>query len=571
MTLLEVLIDYSERVLEGEIIACQKHKWACQRFLRDVKRQGTEEFPYIFNEKKAIRFLKWMTYFKHSKGVLAGEYIDPHEIQIFIFGNIYGWVHKDTGYRRFKKAYWQVARKNAKSQSLALVGLYETIANDESASEVYCAATKRDQAKIVWKEAELMVRKSKPLEDKVEIKYGEIRHIKTNSFMKTLSKEDGQKGDGLNPQCGIIDEYHAHDTTEFYDIITSGMAARKQPLLMIITTAGFDINKPCYNVEYNYVSQILDPNNPVENDEYFVMINELDKDKEGNLIDDIRDEGCWIKANPILCSYKEGVNYLRGELKAALDVPEKMRNFLTKNMNVWVNAREHGYMDLNKWKICGTEKLPDLENRECYVGIDLSSKLDLTSVGFEFPMDDGSYVVLSHSFMPEGRFQEKINTDKIPYDLWHSQGWITLTDGDVVDYRYIQDYIVAQAEKNGWIIKEICYDPYNATQFANEMADEGYEMVEIRQGVKTLSEPTKNFRELVYSQKIIHDNNPVLTWAIGNAVTRQDHNGNIMLDKSKATQRIDPITAVINAHVRAMVNEPKKKKSVYEDHDILVL
>lgn len=570
MTLLEVLIDYSERVLEGEIIACQKHKWACQRFFRDVKRQGTEEFPYIFDEKKAIRFLKWMTYFKHSKGVLAGEYIDPHEIQIFIFGNIYGWVHKDTGYRRFKKAYWQVARKNAKSQSLALVGLYETIANDESASEVYCAATKRDQAKIVWKEAELMVRKCKPLEDKVEIKYGEIRHIKTNSFMKTLSKEDGQKGDGLNPQCGIIDEYHAHDTTEFYDIITSGMAARKQPLLMIITTAGFDINKPCYNVEYNYVSQILDPNNPVENDEYFVMINELDKDKEGNLIDDIRDEGCWIKANPILCSYKEGVNYLRGELKAALDVPEKMRNFLTKNMNVWVNAREHGYMDLAKWKLCGVEELPDLENRECYVGIDLSSKLDLTSVGFEFPMDDGSYVVLSHSFMPEGRIQEKINTDKTPYDLWHSQGWITLTDGDVIDYRYIQDYIVAQAEKNGWIIKEICYDPYNATQFANEMADEGYEMVEIRQGVKTLSEPTKNFRELVYSQKIIHDNNPVLTWAIGNAVTRQDHNGNIMLDKSKATQRIDPITAVINAHVRAMVNEPKKK-SVYEDHDILVI
>lgn len=570
MTLLEVLIDYSERVLEGEIIACQKHKWACQRFFRDVKRQGTEEFPYIFDEKKAIRFLKWMTYFKHSKGVLAGEYIDPHEIQIFIFGNIYGWVHKDTGYRRFKKAYWQVARKNAKSQSLALVGLYETIANDESASEVYCAATKRDQAKIVWKEAELMVRKCKPLEDKVEIKYGEIRHIKTNSFMKTLSKEDGQKGDGLNPQCGIIDEYHAHDTTEFYDIITSGMAARKQPLLMIITTAGFDINKPCYNVEYNYVSQILDPNNPVENDEYFVMINELDKDKEGNLIDDIRDEGCWIKANPILCSYKEGVNYLRGELKAALDVPEKMRNFLTKNMNVWVNAREHGYMDLNKWKICGTEKLPDLKGCECYVGVDLSSKLDLTSVGFVFSIEDGKYVVLSHSFMPEGRIQEKINTDKTPYDLWHSQGWITLTDGDVIDYRYIQDYIVAQAEKNGWIIKEICYDPYNATQFANEMADEGYEMVEIRQGVKTLSEPTKNFRELVYSQKIIHDNNPVLTWAIGNAVTRQDHNGNIMLDKSKATQRIDPITAVINAHVRAMANEPKKK-SVYEDHDILVI
>jgi len=570
MGLLEVLVDYSKDVLNGEIIACQKHKWACQRFLRDVERAGTEDFPYVFDEEKALRFLKWMAYFKHTKGVLAGKYINPHEIQIFIFGNIYGWVHKDTGYRRFKKAYWQVGRKNAKSQSLALVGLYETIANGESSAEVYCTATKREQAKIVWREAEMMVKKCEYLEGKVEIKYGEIRHIKSNSFMKTLSKEDGQKGDGLNPQAAIIDEYHAHETTEFYDITTSGMAARKQPLLMIITTAGFDLNKPCYRVEYNYVSQILDPNNPIENDEYFVMINELDKDHEGNLIDDIRDEKAWVKANPILCSYEEGVSYLRGELKAALDVPEKMRNFLTKNMNVWINAREHGYMDLAKWKACGTDKLPDLKGRECFVGVDLSSKIDLTSVAFEFPLDDGSFAVLSHSFMPEDRLFEKSKTDNIDYALWVKQGWISLTDGSVVDYRYVQEYIKTQAEKNGWVIREIDYDPFNATQFANEMEDEGFEIVEIRQGPKTLSEPTKHFRELVLQKKIIHNNNPVLTWAIGNAVIKQDSNENIKLDKEKSRQRIDPIVAVINAHVRASVAEPRKK-SVYEERGIIVL
>ena len=572
MTLTDIMVEYCNQVLAGDIVACKKHKWSCSRFLRDLERQGTEDFPYVFNEEKALLFFDWMRLFKHTKGPLAGQHKEPADIEIFIFGNIYGWYHKDTGYRRFKKAYWQVARKNAKSQDLAIVGLYETLASQSGGkAETYCGATKTEQAKIVWEEAETILRQCKLLEGKYEIKYGRIIHKKTGSFMRALSKEDRKKADGFSPKCAIIDEYHAHETDEIYNIMASGMGARPDRLLIIITTAGFELNNPCYRIEYQYVSNILDPDNPIKNEEYFVMINELDRDENGELIDDIKDETVWIKANPILASYPEGVDYLRGELRAALDAPEKMRNFLTKNMNVWVNAREGGYMNLTKWNKCGIDKLPDLKGCECYVGVDLSSKLDLTSVGFVFPIEDGKYVVLSHSFMPEGRIQEKINTDKTPYDLWHSQGWITLTDGDVIDYRYIQDYIVAQAEKNGWIIKEICYDPYNATQFANEMADEGYEMVEIRQGVKTLSEPTKNFRELVYSQKIIHDNNPVLTWAIGNAVTRQDHNGNIMLDKSKATQRIDPITAVINAHVRAMVNEPKKKKSVYEDHDILVL
>jgi phage terminase large subunit-like protein len=541
------MIDYCHDVLSGEIIACQKHKWACQRFLRDIEREGTDEFPYVFDEEKALRFLKWMTLFKHTKGKLAGKHIEPHPIQIFVFGNIYGWVHKDTGLRRFKKAYWQVARKNAKSQSLACAGSYESFAFGESMAEVYIGATKTEQSKIVWNEIKAQIQGCDFLKGRYKIAYGKIEHLKSGSFIAALSKDAGKTGDGLNVQCGIIDEYHAHPTSEIYDVLVSGMGARPQPLMMIITTAGFELNHPCYSVEYKYVSQLLDPNSPIENDEYFVMINELDKD------DDIKDERNWEKANPILCSYEEGVNFLRGELKAALDVPEKLRNFLTKNMNIWVDMKDNGYMDMSKWAACGQDfDLSILEGLECVVGVDLSAKIDLTSVGFIFKKD-GKYIVLGHSFMPEDTLNQKRRTDKVPYDLWVRQGWITTTPGAVVDYNFIKSYIKNFEQKYKVKVREICADPWNATQFMQDMEDEGYTVVEIRQGIQTLGGPTKDFREQVYSGNLIHNNNPVLTWAISNAVTRQDANENIMLDKSKSTERIDPIAAVINAHVRAML------------------
>lgn len=540
------LIDYSKDVVRGEVIACRKHEWACKRFLRDIEREGTEEFPYVFDEAKAQRFLDWMMLFKHSKGVLAGQKIVPSDIQAFVFASVYGWVHKETELRRFKKFYWQVARKNAKSQSLALVALYEAFAFGQNQAEVFCAATRTEQARIIWREAKWLIDNCTDLKGKYKVAYGKIEHLKSGSFIQALSREDNKKGDGTHPQAAVIDEYHLHDISEVLDNMASGMGARTQPLLSIITTAGFDLAKPCYRVEYKYIAQILDPNNPVTNEEYFAMVNEMD---EG---DDVKDERNWVKANPILCSYDEGLNYLRGQIKEALDVPEKMRNFLTKNMNVWINLKEKGYLDLSKWVDCGGE-LPDLNGLECFMGVDLSSKIDLTSVSFEFPLVDGRYAILSHSFMPEDTLEERMKMDSMPYDLWVDQGWISLTSGAVVDYRFIESYVEEQVKENGWVIKEICYDPYNATQFAQNMESEGYMPVEIRQGMKTLAEPTKNFREMVLQKRIVHNNNPVLTWAVGNAITRQDHNENIMLDKDKSAQRIDPIVAVINAHVRAMV------------------
>ncbi|TWK49908.1 hypothetical protein CHCC20347_4534 [Bacillus paralicheniformis] len=547
-TIKQFMIDYSRDVVSGEIVACQKHIWACERFLNDIKREGTREFPYVFDDEKARRFLFWMTQFKHTKGPLAGENIVPDRIQIFIFGNVYGWVHKDTGFRRFRKVYWQVGRKNAKTQSLACVASYEAMANGENMSEVYIGATKTEQAQICWKEIKAQIEGCELLnkpEQKYRIAYSTIEHPKTNSIIKALSKDAGKTGDGFNPQCGIIDEYHAHKTSEIYDVLASGMGARNQPLMIIITTAGFELNNPAYRVEYDYVSRILDPNKVETNEQYFVMINELDKG------DDIKDERNWIKANPIVAANEHGIEYLRGELEVALAVPEKMRNFLTKNMNIWVNMRENGYMDMQAWKDCGSDQFPNLSGRECYVGIDLSKRIDLTAVSFIFPLDNGSFAVDSHGFMPEDTFYERMKTDNVPYDLWKEKNWLTVTDGAVVDYDYIRAYIKKMEKEKGWRIKEIAYDPYNATQFAQQMEADGYVMIEIRQGVATLSEPTKDFREKVKAKKIIHNKNDLLTWAMGNAVTKVDAQENIMLDKSKSTQRIDPAAALINAHVRA--------------------
>lgn len=562
--LIERLVHYAQDVIDGRITACKKHIQACERFVVDIERSQESDFPFYFDAEELYRFYRWSRMFKHTKGVLAGQPIELTDFQLFIVGNIFCWKRKDTGIRRFRKAYIQLARKNAKSQLLALIASYECFISPEQ-SEVYIAGWGREQSSIVYNEILSQIQAADLLKGKFSDSYGRIRHLKSGSVIQPLSKESRKTGDGKNPSLAVIDEYHAHETSEIYDVMISGMVARANPLIVVITTAGFNLSSPCFT-EYQYVSSVIDPSSPIENEEYFVMICELDKD------DDIKDERNWIKANPIVATYEEGMAFLRSELQAALDVPEKMRNFLTKNMNLWVDRKDNGYMPMDAWAACGASKdnpLPDIAVRDCYVGVDLSKKIDLTSIGGVIPLEDGRFFVWSHSFIPEDTLATKRKTDKVPYDLWAKQGWITVTPGAVVDYRFIMSHIKKLEEEHMWRIKEICYDPYNATQFAQEMDSEGYTMVEIRQGVKTLSEPTKNFRELVLSGNIIHDNNPVLTWAISNAVTKQDHNENIMLDKDKSTNRIDPIAAVINAHVRAMLSADES--SVYETRGILTL
>lgn len=560
MTIREELVTYSKACINDDKHCCRKHRQACKRFLRDLEREGTDEFPFYFDEKKANRFFEWSKLHKHTKGVLVGKSIEFTPIQRFIFGNIFGWVDKE-GLRRFKKAYWQVGRKNAKSQSLAIVGDYMLMADGEPMAEVYIGATKNLQAKIIYNEVVAMLRRSPEyFKGKWAESYSIIQHPKSDSILRALSKDDGKTGDGLNPSCGLIDEYHAHATDEIMEVIKTGMIARKQPLLFIITTAGSNFGGPCYRVEYPLIEKILDDNVDFDVPDYFAMVNELDRDSEGNLLDDVNDPECWIKANPIACSYAEGVANIKSNLLSAIESPEKMESFLTKNMNLWVNQSAASYMDMSKWNSRGliAKDKYTLDGLNAYVGIDLSSKIDLTSIGLVIPIDIHGvqqYVVIGHSFIPEETLNTKERTDKVPYRMWAQLGHLTVTPGEVVDYRFMTEWLKRTALQLGLNIVEICYDPYNATHYAQELEADGYTCLEVRQGVATLSEPTKTFRELAYEGRILHMDNPLLDFAVSNAVTKVDAQGNIMLDKAKAVERIDPIASIINAFTRALVNQ----------------
>ncbi|MGE4341402.1 MAG: terminase large subunit, partial [Pigmentiphaga sp.] len=478
--------------------------------------------------------------------------------------SIFGWVHRETGLRRFRKAMVMVARGNGKSTLLSGLGLYMLMADGEAGAEVYATATMRDQARIVYDAARLMAIQSPDLLRRLEPGKREMLHPATGSKFAPLSKET-KSLDGLNPHLGIIDEYHAHPTREMYDLLVSAMGKRLQPLLFIITTAGFDLACPCYE-EYTYLTKLLQ--GEAQNDQYFAYIAQLDPE------DSPQDESVWIKANPLLAATEPGVEYLRKQLQEALDKPSEMRSFLTKNLNMWVDQREEGYMPMDKWRACAAREdnpMPDLDGRDCYIGVDLSSKIDLTSVAVEFPLGGGRFAVLSHSFIPAERLAARRKTDKQPYDSWVRLGWLTVIPGAVVDQEALIDWIEVQAAERKWDVREICVDPWNATQFAVELQRRGYTVVEITQGIRTLSEPTKDFRERVLRGEIVHDGSPVMAWAMGNAVERRDHNGNIMLDKEKSRDRIDPVAALMNAHARAMHHETRSAydPNRYAEEDVL--
>lgn len=320
------------------------------------------------------------------------------------------------------------------------------------------------------------------------------------------------------------------------------MVARKEPLMFIITTAGFDLSRPCYR-EYEYVSDILDPSKNVENDDYFVMICELEKN------DDIKDESNWIKANPIVATYEEGLEGIRSDLKVALDRPEKMRAFLTKNMNIWVDKKDNGYMDMSKWQKCEVDNL-DFSGATLWVGGDLSMTTDLTSVGWVGMDDEGDFIVGQHSFMPEARLKEKMAIDKVRYDLWAEQGYLTLTPGEMVDYTIVESWIENFSKDKE--IQEFDYDKWNALHLAQNLENKGFVCVEIPQRIANLSIPTKTFREKVYEKKVKHNGDPVLFWALNNAVVKMDDQENIMISKKISKNRIDPAAAVLNAFARAM-------------------
>lgn len=560
MTVKNRLIRYATDCISGKIISCKKHKQACTRFLRDVKREESGEAFFYWDDQEAQKIIKWFSFLRHSKGVLAGKPIKLTDWQQFHLCQLYGWRRKEDGYKRFKKSFVEVARKNAKSQEEAGVALYEIsvqATKNKEVYEYYTAGVKRKQSKIVFEEAKLMLNGS-PLKKKFKLTKSAVTHIKTGSYIEALSKDDGQNGDGTNPAGLIVDEYHQHKTTEFLDL---GLGSNtKESLLMIITTAGMDLTHPCYTQEYNYCSKVLDPNVDVDNDEYLIDIMEIDPG------DDISNEDNWKKANPIRMTYPAGRDKIRGDYKVATEIPEKMIAFLTKMLNMWVQQKENGYMNMEKWKKCEVKKLPiDIKGRPVYVGFDMSAKIDLTSVAFVIPYRNGKmdqtgreiteYIVLSHSFIPnQEKLMERVFKDKVPYDAWERQGFITITNSEIVDQNVVMDYVLNFCKENELDIQTLCFDPANASKLMIDLSDEGYIVEEVYQSHKSLNEATQGFREEVFMGTVCYLYNPVLNYSMSNAVIKKN-NGLIKIDKDATTKRIDPVDATLCGYKLARYHE----------------
>ena len=560
MTCLDEITEYAHDCLEGRIPSGQKHKWACQRLLNDLSRIGSDDFPYVWDEERAEKIVKWFALLHHSKGQLAGTPIILTSWQKFRECQIYGWRHKDTGYKRFKKTFTEVGRKNAKSQmeaGEALNEISEQATRNGEVYEIYTAGTKRDQSKIVFNECDLMTRGTL-IRSKFNFKRDQIDHIKTGSFIKALSKEDGKTGDGTNPAQLILDEYHQHPTTDFYDL---GLGSNtKEPMLTIITTAGKDLTYPCYTQEYDYCSKVLDPNIDVTNDEYFIDICEADPGDDPGALE------TWQKANPIRAFFPEGIKKIAEDYEIARQIPEKMIAFMTKVLNVWVASKNNGYMDMKRWKRCEVRELPiALEHHPVYVGFDMSSKIDLSSVAFVVPFVSGGkdvmgkdiikYIVWTHSFIPTWeKLREHIVKDKVPYDAWERMGYLTVTDTPIVHQGAIMRYVLDECERLKLDIQCLCFDPANASKLMMDLSDEGYVVEEVYQSHKSLNESTQGFREQVYAGNIIYLHNPLFNYAMSNAVVRTN-NGLIKIDKDATTKRIDPVDATLAAFKLALYHD----------------
>lgn len=527
---------------------------ACKRHLSDLKRQGTKEFPYVWNEEKANRIID----FAETLTLAEGEEALPLKLegfQCFMFGSWNGWIHKDTGYRRFRTSYIQLARQNGKSLGNAVPSLYFGNFDGYNYPQLYATATKEAQARIVLKECIKFINADEELkEDLFTIKdyKSEIECNLSNGTIKALGR-DTKSIDGFRPYFASVDEYHLHKDNQMYKLLSDGTKKLKQCLISVITTAGFELNGPCKEL-YDYCVNIL--NGVVDDETQFVYITQMDPE------DDIWDEHNWEKANPLWTP--ETLNSLRADaIKAKKMQGSELRNFLTKSLNVWVQFSDNQYMNIDKWKACESAKtLDDFRGMSCIVGLDLSSGGDLTSLGMVFPYTidtNRKYFVHSHSFIPKNRVEEHIKTDNVPYDIWIKQGLLTVTEtlgGIKTDYKYIIAYLERLKAEYDLNIKLICYDPHNASAFLYDLESLGINSLSIVQSARNLNDPTVDFRLEVEAGNVEYNkDNKLLTWSIANAKTVSNSFGEIKLDKDLQQKRIDPVDAIIDAWKMAMTQE----------------
>jgi phage terminase large subunit-like protein len=551
----DVATAYAQDVAAGKIVSCKWHRLACQRHLKDMERSRNGAMPYAWNPelkdlagksyRPAERICTFAQLMPHIKGDWAarGQLIKLERWQVFILASIFGWVHRDTGKRRFRVADVIVPRKNAKSTLAAVIGLYMLAVDGEFGAEVYSGATSQDQAMEVFRPALLMA-KATP---RYCQRYSVTPNASNLSVTENNSKFEpviGKPGDGASPSCAIVDEYHEHKTPELFDTMQTGMGARSHPLMLVITTAGSDISGPCYLHQVE-LQKVLE--GTVENDQRFGIVFTIDDD------DDWTSELALKKANPNY-GVSVGEEFLQGQQRDAITDPRKQNVFKTKHLDVWVAAASPWLNLYNLQKAGNSLLTPDAGQWDgAVIGADLASKQDIASLValcWKGEGDDREYYAFSRNYVPDAALEKPENAH---YAAWVNAGHLIATPGSMISLEQIQEDALELAAVTG--AQEFAKDPWGGHQMGANLEAQGLTVVDIPQQVRYLSDPMKEIEARVDGGKFHHDGNPCYVWQMGNVEVKEDRNENVFPRKARASNKIDAALATIVAMNRALSNQ----------------
>ena len=530
---------YASQVIKNHIPACKEVIQSCQRFIDDLNR----DFIFSYDASKAEKVCRFIENMPHTKGRWAAKKEDLilSPWQKFIVCNIFGWVNP-AGFRRFRKAYLKICRKNGKSIMAAAIGHYMFSMDGEYGAEVYSGATTEKQAWEVFSPARLMALRTPDYTSKfgIDVNAKNISIIENGSKFEPLI---GKPGDGASPSCAIVDEYHEHDTDDFVQTMETGMGARDQPLLLVITTSGDNISGPCYDMESD-CKKLLD--GVFEDDRIFTLMYGID---EG---DDWTDPAILRKANPNFDVSVSG-EFLEAQQKEAIRSATKQNAFKRKHLNVWVGAHTT-FLNMEDVKKCEQElNINDFIGLDCIIPVDLASKIDIVATPKVFTKqinDKVHYYLFSKFYIPE---ETALDPKNDRYQKWVIDGHLIATDGNEVDFNEIQADLKADMNKHG--AKEITYDPWRATQLAQGLQTEGANIVEFRNTVANMSPAMYEMEAAIKSGRFHYDGNPVMTWMFSNLVAKIDAKENVYPRKQKPENKIDGVVALIMGIGRAMSNE----------------
>lgn len=514
---------------------------------------------HYFDPRAALHVDEFLrVYCRHSKGQWAGQ---PFELLDWQWADVvaplFGWKRAD-GSRRYRRAYVEIPKKNGKSALLSGLGLYLLTADGEPGAEVYSAAADRNQAGIIYGEAANMVEASPALAAKLDVRRStkRINYPANRSWFQALSAEAYTK-EGLNIHALLFDELHAQPTRELWDALEYGGAARRQPLIIAITTAGYDRSSICWE-QHEYAQAVIEGR--TYDPAYFGYIRAADDD------DDWTDPEVWAKANPSL-GVTITLDGLAEDCRRAQESPSKQNAFRRYRLNQWTQ-QDVRWLQMDRWDACAEVDFSDLEGRPCFGGLDLASTVDLAAFVLVFPPEDEGepWACLPWFWAPEDCVDRRERQNRVRYRPWVQQGHIKLTSGEVIDF----DRIRADVNALGGVyeIRQIAIDPWNATQLATQLEGDGFELRKFVQGFRSFTGPTRHVESLVISGKLAHGANPVLRWMAGNVAVSMDAAGNLKPAKDKSSEKIDGIVALIMG-VGAAIAAGEDGPSVYEDRGII--